>query len=256
VLDLVFIGLLAFCLELVDNGLGGGFGTILSPLLIILGYDPRVIVPAILFSEMVSGITGGAFHGLFRNVNYKAVGATLAGSIVAMVIASFVVGVLIPGEYIKWYIGLLAPIMGIFVIVRSYGYIKPLSDKRGFSKWKCALMGGVIGFNKGSTGGGYGPLSVSGYILLGLTPAVAIGTTTIAEGIACTIGVASYLSTIGIVLGLATALAIGSAIADPISAWFNNYMKRRLELPLHGRLVGVAMVCVGFVTVLKLAGLM
>ena len=39
--------LLAFFLEMADNGFGGGFGTILSPLLVILVYDPKLLVPAI-----------------------------------------------------------------------------------------------------------------------------------------------------------------------------------------------------------------
>jgi len=242
---------MALLLEAVDNGLGGGFGTILTPVLIIFGYDPKAVVPAILVSETVSGVFGGSWHAHFKNVNFKAVSVTLLGSLVAMVVASFIVGIYVPSFYVKWYASLIAFAMGIIVIVRSYSYIKPRAHN-DFSKWKCTLLGGIIGFNKGTTGGGYGPLSVCGYILLGIPAAVAIGTTTVAEGIACTIGVITYGSTIGIALSLAVPITIGAAIADPLSAWVNNLLKRKIEPPFHGRLVGIAMTVLGFITILKL----
>jgi len=191
----------------------------------------------------------------FRNVNFKAVVTTLGGSLVAMVAAAVLVGVYVPSEYVRWYIGTLAIFMGLFVIAESYGKIRPTGDSSLFSKWKCALLGGVIGFNKGGTGGGYGPLSVSGYMLLGLPAAVAIGTTTVAEGIVCLIGVMTYASTIGVALELAVPMTIGSAIADPISAWVNSTLRKKTQPRFHERLVGVAMTLLGLTAVLKLIGL-
>lgn len=253
-LEFFFIMFLAFCMEMIDNGLGGGFGTILSPLFLILGYDPSIVVPGILISEAISGLWGGAWHLKYKNVNFKAFGMTLTGSLIAMVSASFIIGVLLPKEIVKWYISLIAFLMGLFVVYKSYKTFKPLKDNN-FSKWKCWILGFIIGFNKGSTGGGYGPLSVSGYILLGIPAAVAIGTTTMAEGTACLIGVGTYGATIGIALSFAIPLAIGSFVADPISAWINHSLKRKIEAPFHGRLVGIAMSCLGFITILKLVGI-
>jgi len=252
-LDMLIIGLLAFSLEMIDNGLGGGFGTIMSPLLLIFGYDPKIVVPAILVSEMISGVWGGANHLRYRNVNWKAVGVTLAGSLVAMSAASYLIGVVLPSAYVKWYISILAFAMGVLVIVKSYGKVKALKENNFSKKW-CGALGFIIGFNKGSTGGGYGPLSVSGYILLGIPAAQAIGTTTVAEGIACLLGVVTYGATIGISLSMAIPLSVGSFIADPISAWINNRLKEKVEPPFHGRLVGVAMTVLGFITLMKLMG--
>ena len=218
-------------------------------MLILLGYDPRIVVPGILFSEMCSGLVGGLSHSYFRNVNWRAVGITLIGSLIAMSAASFLVGSLVPGTYIKWYISFLAFLMGALIVFRSYRKIR---EGRPFSVWKCILLGGVIGFNKGSTGGGYGPLSVSGYILLGLTAASAIGTTTVAEGIACVIGFATYTLTAPLDWRLILSITLGSLVADPLSAYVNNRLKRRLEPPFHGRLIGVAMMVLGAITILKL----
>jgi len=250
-IDLLLIFLLAFSLEMVDNGLGGGYGTLMSPLLLLFGYDPRVIVPAVLFSEMCSGLIGGACHTYFKNVNWRSVGITLMGSVVAMIVATLSVGIFLPKTVVKTYISLIAVSMGLFVVVRSFRKIKFKSKPSALGT---SILGFLCGFNKGMTGGGYGPLSVSGYIALGLIPAVAIGTTTIAEGVVCTIGFATYQAFIGITWSIALAMALGATIADPISAWANNGAKKRLESLFHGRIIGVAMFTLGLITLLKTLG--
>ena len=45
----------AFACELIDSGLGMGYGTILTPTLLLMGFAPEIVVPAILFSELLSG---------------------------------------------------------------------------------------------------------------------------------------------------------------------------------------------------------
>jgi len=118
-----------------------------------------------------------------------------------------------------------------------------LVRRNGYSTW-CS-----------NSGGNYGPFSVTGYMVLGLSAATAIGTTTIAEGIACALGVAMYSQITGIVLSLAAPLAIGSFIADPISAWANNHLKNKLTPPFHGRLIGLSMTLIGLVALLRTFGL-
>lgn len=254
-LDVISLVALAFFLEMIDNGLGGGFGTILSPLLVILGYDVKVVVPAILFSEMISGVWGGAWHIKYKNVNYRSVAYTLAGSLVGMTLATFLIGFILPASIAKLYIGVIALAMGVFVTVRSFSFInKHATIQQRPSGWKTTLLGLVAGFNKGGTGGGYGPLSVSGYMLLGLSAAAAIGTTTIAEGIASLLGLALYVSLSGIILSIAIPLAAGAFIADPISAWFNNYLKVKLSPPYHGRIIGLTMSTLGVITLMKTLG--
>lgn len=118
-----------------------------------------------------------------------------------------------------------------------------LVRRKGYSTWSC------------NSGGNYGPFSVTGYMVMGMTAAVAIGTTTVAEGIACALGVAMYAEMTGIVLAVAAPLAIGAFIADPISAWINNHLKHKLTPPFHGRVVGLAMVLVGAIALLKTFGI-
>jgi len=65
------IMLLAFGCEFVDSALGMGYGTTLTPVLLMLGYEPLQIVPAILFSECVTGFVAAISHHEIGNVNLK-----------------------------------------------------------------------------------------------------------------------------------------------------------------------------------------
>ena len=221
----------------------------------ILGYPPQVVVPAILFSEMISGVWGGAWHLKFKNVNWKAVGFTLCGSLVAMGLATYIMAEYLSPTALKYVISIFAVVMGIFVVIRSY-LMKKLERMQNHHHpaW-FTIMGFVIGYQKGTSGGNYGPFSVTGYMVLGLPAAVAIGSTTIAEGIACTLGVAMYSQITGIVLAIAAPLAIGAFIADPISAWVNNHLKNKLNPPFHGRLIGLSMTLIGLIALLRTFGL-
>jgi len=53
---------LCFACELIDSGLGMGYGTILTPTLMLLGYAAEDIVPTILVSELLSGFAAAFFH--------------------------------------------------------------------------------------------------------------------------------------------------------------------------------------------------
>jgi len=90
---------------------------------------------------------------------------------------------------------------------------------------------------------------------MGLSAASAIGTTTVAEGIACAIGAAFYANTIGIALAITVPITLGAFIADPISAWINNKLKLKLSPPFHGRIIGLAMTAVGVISLLRTFGL-
>jgi uncharacterized membrane protein YfcA len=59
-----------FVMEVVDAAIGMGYGTILTPVLLIVGFDPLQVVPAILISQLIGGLLASFFHHRFRNVNF------------------------------------------------------------------------------------------------------------------------------------------------------------------------------------------
>jgi len=65
------LALLALVCEYVDSTLGMGYGTTLTPILLLLGYEPAQIVPSVLLSEFLTGILAGVLHHELGNVNLK-----------------------------------------------------------------------------------------------------------------------------------------------------------------------------------------
>ena len=53
------LALLALGCEYVDSTLGMGYGTTLTPVLLLIGYEPAQIVPSVLLSEFLTGVLAG-----------------------------------------------------------------------------------------------------------------------------------------------------------------------------------------------------
>jgi uncharacterized membrane protein YfcA len=62
--------LLAFACEYVDSTLGMGYGTTLTPLLLLFGFGTKQIVPSVLLSEFVTGLLAGGLHHGLGNVRF------------------------------------------------------------------------------------------------------------------------------------------------------------------------------------------
>ena len=67
----IVIIIIAFLAEYMDSTLGMGYGTTLTPVLIIMGYQPMEIVPAILLSELITGLLAGFTHHMVGNVDFR-----------------------------------------------------------------------------------------------------------------------------------------------------------------------------------------
>ncbi|NIO48718.1 MAG: TSUP family transporter [Candidatus Aminicenantes bacterium] len=246
---LVFIIIFAFLCEYVDSSLGMGYGTTLTPLLLIMGYNPLQIVPAILLSELISGLTAAFFHHKFKNVNFNfravdfKIALVMAGcSILGTLVAVFV-ALNLPSFYVKLYIGILVLGMGVLILMT-------LKRKFRFTWKKITSLGLLASFNKGISGGGYGPLVTSGQILAGVNSKNAIGITSLAEGLTCFVGVITYLifTNHAIGWGLAPSLVVGAILSVPIAAYtVKKFRGGHLKL-----IVGIATLILGLVTLGRL----
>lgn len=186
-----FVGGLAFISEYLDSGLGMGYGTALAPMLIILGYPPTQVVPAILISQLITDIATVIMHHRFSNVDFhfmtddfKIAGVLGVLSSLGAVV-SVILALRIPRLYLVIYIGLLVTAMGVLILVKR----KPSA----FSWGKIMGISFLAAFNKGISGGGYGPLVMGGQILCGVNAKHAVGITAFAEALTCATGFAVYL---------------------------------------------------------------
>lgn len=178
----------AFC-EYVDSSLGMGYGTTLSPLLLIIGIARLEIVPAILLSEAITGAFAAVAHHKEGNINFTtnprvrkytimlaipAVIGVFAASLIGSGLKSF-------GQYYgDLYIGVMVISIGIYLIIFSSRYTKSEA-----SKSKLIILGTAGAFNKAVSGGGYGPLITGGQLTAGVKDREAIAITSLCESFAC-----------------------------------------------------------------------
>lgn len=107
-------------------------------------------------------------------------------------------------------------------------------------------LGLLASFNKGISGGGYGPVVTGGQLLAGVDGKNAIGITSLAEGLTCVVGVLMYwIHPQDIDWRLAPWLCIGALLSVPFSAWTVRAIKTtRLRLA-----IGVITLILGITTI-------
>jgi uncharacterized membrane protein YfcA len=199
VVDIVAVALLALFFETVDSSAGMGFGTALSPLLLVLGFAPLQVVPALVAAQAFTSATGGLMHSEFENVEFSlrplnrptktmlliAVPGAI-GACVAVVLTYFALE--LPDTFIQTYIAIL--VLGMAVLIASNAL---RGGRHDYRPRRLPFFGAVAGVNKGIGSGGYGPVVTLGGVLSGLLEKTSVALATMAEGIASTVGAITFL---------------------------------------------------------------
>jgi len=61
----------SFLFEYIDATLGMGYGTTLTPVFLLMGFDPIEIIPAVLLSQLICGLLAAICHHREGNVDFK-----------------------------------------------------------------------------------------------------------------------------------------------------------------------------------------
>ncbi|MBN1160087.1 MAG: sulfite exporter TauE/SafE family protein, partial [Candidatus Diapherotrites archaeon] len=121
--ELIFGAIIAaFILAFMDNTVGLGYGTILTAILLMMGFEPLIAVPAIIFSGAINGIFVAFAHHKIGNINFKwgkrqlnIVFTLFSFSIIGIVISLFT-AISLPTEYVKGYMALIIILMGLMTL--------------------------------------------------------------------------------------------------------------------------------------------
>lgn len=261
----IVVAVISLVCEFMDASIGMGYGTTLSPVLLIIGFLPLEVVPSVLLGQLVGGLVGGIVHHRLGNIHLdfrrdEAIKKRLHGlgyipksldskvilllavcGIVGAVVAVFF-ALNIPTVALKTYIGAMVLAIGIVILIRR-------NRETNFS-WKgLTAIGLISSFNKGASGGGYGPLVTGGQLISGREVKSSVGSTTLAEALVCIVAFVSYLVIKGdIYWTLAAATSIGSVIAAPFAAMTVKKVNRdKLKLA-----IGVVTCLLGALTLAKI----
>jgi uncharacterized membrane protein YfcA len=160
------------------------------------------------------------------------VGATLA-VFVALSISKVVFGTVI---------GIIITLMGLIILIT---YKQTLRFRVGH----IVTLGAIAAFNKGLSGGGYGPLITGGQVVSGVSPTQAVGITSIAEAATCLVAIIVYLARgKNIDISLVVPLLLGGLISVP----FSVLTVKRLSAAKVRIAIGVGTLLLGFLSLGKI----
>jgi hypothetical protein len=246
--QVLVVGLLAMVLEYLDSSFGMGYGTILTPLFLLMGFNPLQIVPAILVSELFTGSAAAMAHHKVKNVDFHwksqatKIAAVFIGCSLVGVVTAVLVAVELPKQWLMAYIGFMVLVVGLLVF-----FSRKKTPK--FSWKKVCCLGAVASFNKGISGGGYGPLLTGGQVATGVNPKNAVAITSLAESVTCLAGLLTYFFMGATVdWSLAPVITVGALMAIPFTA----LTVKKINPEKMTSLMGVFITLLGLMTLAKL----
>ena len=238
----------ALLCEYIDSSLGMGYGTTLTPLLLLAGFEPLQIIPCVLLSEFLTGLLAALMHHRDGNVDFlrdrkvRTTALLLSALSAVGAIAAVTFAVRIPK---LWLTSIIA------VIIVSVGVITLATLRRRFAYRPSHMLalGAVAAFNKGLSGGGYGPLLTAGQVVSGMSPKQAVAITSLAESFTCFVGLVAFLVLQGshIDWTLAMPLSTGAILSVPVA----TLTVRRLPENVMRACVGGATCLLGLLALAK-----
>ncbi|MBN2382235.1 sulfite exporter TauE/SafE family protein [bacterium] len=231
-----WVVLIAIVLEFLDASAGMGYGTAITPLLLILGFDPIQIVPAVMIQQATAGLLGAYLHNEFGNVEWrlKPMSETIRLWLIISVIGCFAVAFSITAVYgllkvakiwINFYVAILLVGMGIISLIKS-------KRSTHYNPRKMFFFGALAGFNKGIGGGGYGPVVTVGGLLSGVPVKSMMAVTALSEGSVCIVSIVVWLAmlTQGVVIDyiLLPSMMLGSMVAAVLAPYATRVFPERV----------------------------
>ena len=249
--------LLAFLLSAAVYILDGvfciGYGTILTLILLILGFDLYSIIFSVLVAQFVGGIISSIWHHKFKNANFNRGSFDLNIAIIIGLTGVFsFIGVLVSvnlNEFLlKLYIGGLTIIIG-FLTLTIKTQDTAMNNNSTFGAF---LVGTFASINKAITGGNYGPTLMLAHILLKIDIKKVLAIRHFAEIFVCGMATIFYLLIgIKVDLQLLTVLVLGTMFAALPSV----FIIRKTQSVVLKRSVGFTLISLGMIATMKTLGL-
>lgn len=233
--SVVFI---AMAFEFMDATAGMGFGTAITPLLLVMGFDPKQIVPVVMIQQGVAGLIGTFLHKEYGNVewSFKPMSETIKlwlyiavpGILAVTVSATSVYAIF---KFAKVWITLYvcALLLGMGAISLYQGISQ---RERKYKPKMMIFFATLAGFNKGVGGGGYGPVVTVGGLISGVPAKSMMAVTAISEGTVSTFSILVWLAMLsgGVVLDylLLPSMMIATILSAVFAPWATRVFPEKI----------------------------
>ena len=242
---------LALFFEFMDASAGMGFGTAVTPVLLILGFAPLQIVPVVMIQQGAAGLVGAFLHREFQNVEWRLRPMSetvrlwfiisLSGiAAVAVSITAVYKVFKVADVWIELYAALLLLGMGVVTLFQA-------RRERVYRPRRMIGFATLAGVNKGIGGGGYGPVVTLGGIISGVPVKSMMAVTALTEGTVSAAAIVVWLlvSAAGVKIDfvLLPSMMLATVIAAVAAPYFTRVFPERLwrfVVPAYALLVAGA----------------
>ncbi|MCK5460613.1 sulfite exporter TauE/SafE family protein [Candidatus Gracilibacteria bacterium] len=253
--------LVGFIAQVIDGGIGMGFGLISNIILISMGFPPVVSSASVHTAEVFTTGFSSFFHLRAKNIKKDLFVPLVTTGVIGGVLGAYLLSSL-EGKYIKPFIVIYLLIMGIAIIHKALQKMERIEiEKRVFplgiisktflklvyfrhssqkvlSKKQLSGLGLVGGFLDSIGGGGWGPVVTSTLVAKNHHPRYSIGSTSAAEFFVTFATSLTFFTVIGLRnWQIIAGLLIGGMIAAPLSAFLCRAIVPRVLMLIIGTLV-------------------
>jgi hypothetical protein len=241
--EFALFAMVGFLAQLIDGGLGMGYGIVSATVLLAAGVMPAAVSASTHAAELfTTGVSSGA-HLFHRNVDFRIFWRLMPAGVIGGVAGTYLLTG-INGQVMRPFVVVYLGIMGVLILRRAFRKqkSKPVSARA------TGIYGIVGGFCDAIGGGGWGPLVTSAMLARGGAPRYVIGSVNAAEFLVTIAISATFVGALvsghwemaGNLLDYATPVAgliAGGVIAAPLASFLAKHLPARRLLAGVGLLV-------------------
>lgn len=229
--QLVLFGVVGLVAQLVDGGLGMGYGATSTTLLLASGFAPAAASATVHVAELGSTLASGAAHARFGNVDWRTVRLLAIPGALGAFAGAWTLSALPLRAAAPWTSTILLG-LGVFILVRFARGLPPARSAVPLRGRALAPLGAVAGFLDAAGGGGWGPVGTPVLLASGaMEPRRVVGSVNAAEPLVALGASAGFVLALGwevVASPLVLALFLGGAAAAPIAAWVVHVVPERV----------------------------
>lgn len=248
----IILAFFAFIAQLIDGGIGMGYGVSLTSFLLSVGFGSAMSSAVVHLSEIFTTLFSGASHFYFGNFDKKLFKYLVIPGVIGGSIGAFFSVKYQNSDIIKPFISFILLLLGVLIVFK-YLMKKDFLENEYITPKRNHIipLGFIASFVDAIGGGGWGPISTPVLVISNTDPKKAIGTVNFAEFfVTLSISITFLISMPFIEWNTVLALIIGGIIAAPLAAAITKILPPKIL----GVSVGVLIIILSIRTILKALG--
>lgn len=248
----VIVLIFAFVAELIDGGLGMGYGVSLTSLLLSVGVGTAVASASVHMSELFTTFISGVSHFKMGNFNKKIFTYLTVSGVVGGSLGAYLAVIFQDVSAIKPVVSSILLLLGVLIIIKYLKKKDSLEEEYATPRKRHLLpLGFVAAFIDAIGGGGWGPVATPTLIAGNSNPAKTIGSVNFAEFfVTMSISITFFLAMPDIEWTLVVPMIIGGVIAAPTA----TLIIKKMSPKILGISVGCLIILLSIRTILKAFG--